>query len=177
MIHNTKIALRTLLFALLATGLFFVGCKKDDDDTAEENITKVELHITAGGFDQKFAWEDADGDGGNAPTIDSIILPANVVYSARIHLFDGNKEITSEIEKESTEHVFTFFAPGADLTVNNLSTDTDGQPFGLESRWIVGNASMGNMNIKLFHEPTDKSNAFSPGGEVDFDITFPLRIQ
>jgi hypothetical protein len=176
MIHITKIALRPLLVVLLA-GLFVVGCKKDDDGTFEENFTRIEVHITGGGINKAFKWEDSDGDGGNAPTIDSILLLPNVAYAARLHIYDGNKEITDEIEKESTEHVFTFFAPGADLTVSNLSTDTNGQPFGLESRWNVGNASMGNINIKLFHEPTDKSNPFAPGGEVDFDITFPLRIQ
>lgn len=177
MIHNTKIALRTLLFALLASGLFFTGCKKDDDDTAEENITKVEVHITGAGFDKHFHWEDADGDGGNPPTIESIVLPPNVAYTAHIHIYDGDTEITSEIEKESAEHLFTFTVVGADLMVNNLNTDSDGKPFGIESRWVAGNASMGSVSIKLLHEPTDKSNAANPGGEVDFDITFPLQIQ
>jgi hypothetical protein len=33
------------------------------------------------------------------------------------------------------------------------------------------------VNIKLYHEPTDKNNAANPGGDVDFDVTFPVVIR
>jgi len=175
MFNNTKFTLRTLLFALMATGLFVGGCDKHDH-TSEENITKIEIHITGGGIDQEFVWEDADGDGGNPPTIQTIILSPNVVYSADIHLYDGDNEITAEIKKESKEHLFVFVVTGADLTINELSTDGDGKPFGIESRWATGNASVGSVNIKLLHEP-NKNNLANPGGDTDFDVTFPVQIQ
>lgn len=176
MIHNTKIAMRNFLFVLLAAGLFVAGCK-DDDITIEENITKVEVQITGGGIDKKFAWEDADGDGGNAPTIETITLLPNVAYSAHIHVYDGATEINDEIEGESNDHLFTFTVTGANLTVSELNTDANGAPFGLESRWTSAASSTGTVNIKLYHEPTDKSNAANPGGDVDFDVTFPVQIQ
>lgn len=176
MINNTKITLRNLLFALLATGLFFTGCDKHDH-TSEENITKIEVHITGPGFDQKFVWEDADGDGGNPPTIQTIVLNPNVVYSANLHLYDGDKEITSEIVQESNEHLFTFLVTGADLSIGALSTDNNGNPFGIESRWTTGNASTGTVNIKLIHEPSNKNNPANPGGDTDFDVVFPVQIQ
>lgn len=176
MIHNTNFSVRSLLFASMAFGLFIAGCK-DDDITIEENITKVEVQLTGGGINQKFAWEDADGDGGNAPTIETITLLPNVAYSAHIHVYDGATEINNEIEGESNDHLFTFTVTGANLSVSELNTDGNGNPFGLESRWTSGASSSGTVNIKLYHEPSDKSNAANPGGDVDFDVIFPVQIQ
>lgn len=175
--QHTKIALRTLLLALLAQTLFFTACKDGGDDTLEENITKVEVHLKGGGLDKEFKWEDADGDGGNAPTIEDIVILPNVVYTAHIHVYDGANEITSEIEDESNDHLFTFTVTGANLTVGDLNTDGNGKPFGLDSKWTAGAASTGSVNIKLFHEPTNKANSAAPGGDVDFDVVFPVKIQ
>lgn len=175
--QHTKIALRTLLLALLAQTLFFAACKDDSDETIEENITKVEVHLTGGGINKEFKWEDADGDGGNAPTIESIDILPNVVYTAHIHVYDGATEITSEIEDEKNAHLFTFTVTGANLTVGDLDLDGNGKPFGGDSKWTAAGASAGSANIKLYHEPTDKTNTSAPGGEVDLDVTFPVRIQ
>ena len=175
--QHTKIALRTFLLALLTAGLFTTGCKDGGDDTVEENITKVEVHLTGGGINKEFKWEDADGDGGNAPTIESLDILPNVVYTAHIHVYDGANEITSEIEDEKNDHLFTFTVTGANLTVGDLNLDGNGKPFGGDSKWTAGAASTGSVNIKLYHEPTDKTNAATPGGDVDFDVTFPVKIQ
>lgn len=175
--QHTKIALRIFLLVLLTAGLFTVGCKDGGDDTIEENITKVEVHLVGGGINKEFKWEDADGDGGNAPSIEDIVILPNVTYTAHIHVYDGANEITSEIEDEKNDHLFTFTATGANLTFSDLSTDGDGKPFGLDSKWVSGAASTGSVNIKLYHEPTDKTNAAAPGGDLDFDIVFPVKIQ
>ena len=50
------------------------------------------------------------------------------------------------------------------------------EKFGLKTRWVV-NTGAGAVNIKLYHEPTSKFDLNNPGGEVDFDVTFPVRIQ
>jgi len=175
--QHTQIALRTLLLALLAQTLFFAACKDNNDDTIEENITKVEVQLTGGGINKKFKWEDADGDGGNAPTIESIDIQPNVMYMAYIQVYDGATQITSEIENEKNDHLFTFTVTGANLTVGDLDLDDNGKPFGINPRWTTGTVSTGSVNIKLYHEPTDKTNATAPGGEVDFDIVFPVKIQ
>ncbi len=175
--QHTKIALRTFLFALLTAGIFTTGCKDGDDDTVEENITKVEVQLTGGGINKKFKWEDADGDGGNAPTIESIDIQPNVVYTAYIQIYDGATQITSEIEDEKNDHLFTFTVTGANLTVGDLDLDDNGKPFGINPRWTTGAVSTGSVNIKLYHEPTDKTNAAAPGGDVDLDVTFPVKIQ
>ncbi|HNG90460.1 MAG TPA: hypothetical protein PK858_09650, partial [Saprospiraceae bacterium] len=125
----------------------------------------------------EFKWEDADGDGGNAPTIEDIILAPNTVYTAYLHVYDGSKEINDEIEAESNSHLFTFTVTGANVNIGALTKDGNGQPFGIGSTWTTGVASIGSVNIKLYHEPTDKNNTASPGGEIDLDITMPLKVQ
>ncbi len=175
--QHTKIALHTSFFALFTMSLFVTGCKDGNSPTAEENITKVEVHLVGGGINKEFAWEDADGSGGNAPTVEDIVILPNVTYTAHIHVYDGAKEVTSEIADERDVHLFTFTVTGANLTVSELDLDGNGKPFGGDSKWISGTASAGSVNIKLHHEPTDKINAANPGGEVDFDVVFPVKIQ
>jgi hypothetical protein len=177
---NTKIAIRTLFFALLAAGLSTTGCK-DDGETEQENITRVVLHLSsADGFDQEFTWEDLDGDGGNAPTIPTLVLPKDKVLSCRIHVYDDTTtpvtDLTEEIEEERDEHLFTFVTSGNGLVISNLSADSKGNPFGLESTWTTGGASTGTVRVTLYHEPEDKNNASAPGGDTDYTATFPFTI-
>ena len=180
--QHTKIALRTLLLALLAQTLFFAACKDKSDDTVEENITKVVVSLTGGGQVREFKWEDADGPGGNAPKVDSILLPQSLAGTANtllgeLRIFDGATEVTEEIRTEKNEHLFVYKLTGTALA-QLAYDDVDGnnEKFGLKTRWVV-NTGTGTVNIKLYHEPTSKFDLNNPGGEVDFDVTFPLRIQ
>jgi hypothetical protein len=180
---NTKMRNHTLLLALVAaTSLLFSACDKDEE-TAEENITTIEVHLTGPGFDQKFYWNDTDGDGGAAPTIDEITLPALTGNIAcHLHVYDRSVtpevDITEEIEAESADHLFVYTLTGATgLTLGDFNTDSNGARFGLTSTWETGQPGTGSLNIKLYHEPTDKSSTTAPGGDVDFDVTFPVKIQ
>ncbi len=180
--QHTKIALRTLLLTLLAQTLFFTACKDTSNDTVEENITKVVVSLTGGGQVREFKWEDADGPGGNAPAVDSILLPQSLAGTANslvgeLRIFDGTTELTEEIKAEKNVHLFVY-----KLTRTTLAQlaydDADGnnEKFGLKTRWVV-NTGAGSVNIKLHHEPTSKSDLNNPGGDVDFDVTFPVKIQ
>ncbi len=177
-IHNLRSALGA--FALLS--LTFGACDKGGN-TAEEVITTIEVHVTgAGGFDRKFYWNDTDGDG-LANSIDSVELPANTAnLQCHLHVYDRSQtpelNITEEIEAESTEHLFVYaVSGGASLSISGLDADTDGKPFGLTSVWATALASTGGLNIKLYHEPTDKTSTTNSGGSVDFDVVFPVKIE
>jgi hypothetical protein len=176
--------LATLFLAAMTAGLLFTtGCKKDDDETEEENITSIVLHFTGPGLDKEFEWSDADGDGGNAPTIQEIVLPAltgNI--KCHIHVYDKSKtpivDITEEIEAEALEHLVVFNLDGT-VDANWLYDDTDsnGKPLGINTKWTTDQPSTGKLKVTLYHEPTNKDNLASPGGSVDFDIEFPIKIQ
>ncbi|MBP6810424.1 MAG: hypothetical protein KA138_02820 [Saprospiraceae bacterium] len=176
---NTKMRVPTFLLLLATMASFFtVGCDKKDDPTPQELITKVAVHLTGtngSSFNQEFEAEDLEGDGiwNNIPSIN---IPANTTFHVHVHVYDGETEINDEIEAENTEHLFVYKISGANLVVSGLNLDDDGNPFGIDSEWTSAAASTGTVQIKLIHEPTDK-NALDPGGEVDFDVTFPVIIQ
>lgn len=179
---NTKMIFRTLLLTL-ACSLAITACK-EDPETAPENITKVEVHLTgANGFDQEFIWTDPDGGDASNAFVDPIIIPASAGSSlhCHVHVYDGTKtpeqDLTGDIEEESDVHLFVYEVTGANIGVAYDDTDKNGNNFGLETAWTKGATSSGIINIKLFHEPTDKDNLNAPGGEVDFDVTFPVAVE
>ncbi|MDX2133425.1 MAG: hypothetical protein SFV52_01480 [Saprospiraceae bacterium] len=175
-----------LLLLLLALPLGFVACNNDDDDdnddTEQELITTVELHFTGPGLDRRFEVEDLDGPGGNPPTVDTIVLPpltGNI--NCYIHVYDRSKnpqeDITEEILEEDEEHLFVFNIQGADMTFVYDSFDDNGAPLGVETIWTTDQPGSGQLRVTLYHEPTNKMNLADPGGEVDVEVTFPVKIQ
>lgn len=176
----TKLRFSNLFLALAATAVLFSACKKDKA-TENEVITKVVVHLTGVGntFDAEFEAVDADGDG-IFNTIDQIELPLGSTFNCHLHVYDETKtpvdDITGEIEAENTVHLFVLKSTVGGLIISNLSTDNNGAPFGLESNWATTVAGTGTVQISLHHEPTDKT-ATDPGGEIDFDVTFPLKVQ
>jgi hypothetical protein len=168
-------------FLVLAGTLLFANSCKKDDETAQENITTIEVHITGTGFEKKFFWNDSDGDG-VANSIDTIVIPPNVSnLKGHLHVYDRTVspeiDLTEEIEAENKKHLFIYKVNLSNLVIKDLNTDDDGKPFGITSVWATQAASTGTVNIILHHEPTDKNNAANPGGEIDFDVTFPVVIR
>lgn len=182
--YHTKFQPTILLLLIAAiASVFTIGCKDNTVVTQEELITRVHVHLTSiasNTFDQEFEAKDPDGDG-IFNTIDEIVIPAGASYNCHLQVYDDSKtpveDITTEIEAENTAHLFTFKPNITGLAINNLNKDTNGAPFGLESVWTTANvAGSGTIQIKLIHEPTDK-NATDPGGDTDFEVTFPVKIQ
>ena len=171
------------LFALLflAITLTTTACKKDEE-TEEELITTVVLHLVAadGSLDQKYEWNDLDGDGGTVPTIDNIMLNSGVTYSCSVEVYNRSEtpeeDITEEINAESAEHLFVYIPDGVDVTVVAADMDSNGDPFRLMTTWTAGAASVGSMNILLKHEPDKGATDPNSTGETDFDVSFPVRI-
>ena len=160
----------------------FTSCKKDDT-TEQELITTVVVHLTAtdGSFDQEFEWDDRDGDGGNSPVIDEIVLPANKTFQCNVHFYDRSKtpevDITAEVKADNVAHLLVYTVSGAAVTITPDDTDDNGKPFRLETTWVAGAASTGTVKVVLRHEP-DK-NAANPDvtGDVDVEAAFVVKVQ
>jgi hypothetical protein len=181
MFYNTKSTAKGIA-ALLLLSATFSACDKHDHGTEGELITTIQVHLTGPGLDKTFLWNDEDGDGGSAPAIDTIALPPLTgSITCELSVFDRSKDpdenITEEIEAESADHLFTYTINGADFNITYADQDANGKNFGLKTLWVSDQPSTGSLNIKLFHEPADKSNLNSPGGDEDFNVVFPVVIR
>jgi hypothetical protein len=170
----TSIFLTTAAMALL-----FSACDKHDH-TENENITRVELKLTGAGISQTFTARETNGDD-IWDSIDEVVLPASTTpILCEVFVYDDTQSpsvnLTTEIIEESADHVFTYTVTGANLTIVSLDADKNGKPFRQNTSWSTGAASTGSLQVKLYHEPKNKDSA-NPGGEVDLDITFPVKIQ
>lgn len=186
----------------LSVVTLFSSCGDDDEPPVvnpEEEITRVELTFTntADPSDVVSAvWLDEDGDGGQDPTIEPVVLDAEKTYDMDI-LFTNTLEtppedITEEVEEEADEHMIFFAftndifqdpagngnADNRDDAVNYNDQDSNGWPLGLSTTWTTGAADQGTFRVILKHQPDIKSaTSTSADGETDVDITYDLIIQ
>lgn len=177
---------------LLAATLLVVACKKDDNsvtdpnhdhDHEEELITTVELNFVGPNEAEvisKFSFSDVDGEGGDAPIIDTIRLNAGAYYSLDISFLDESQspaeDITEEIKEEDDEHLVCLSSTVSSLSFEKM--DTDGtHPIGLSSKWThTGNAGSGTVTITLKHQPGVKDGTCAPG-ETDVEVIFPIIFE
>jgi len=170
--------------------LVFTSCEKEDPEIPhqEELITTVKFALVpdGGGSPAEFIYRDLDGDGGNAPSITNANLDAQTTYSGTITLLNETEtpaeDITEEVKNEALEHQI-FFSSTANVTVEYDDTDSNGNPLGLQTKLISGDAGSGTLTIVLRHEP-DKSAAgvsagdiTNAGGETDVEVQFDVTIQ
>lgn len=175
-----------LKFAVGAMALFtltFTACNPDDHDHNEEEvISRVTLILKdAKGEEFSYVWNDPDGNGAQNPTIDNINLVANSTYIATVKLENATvnpaENITDEVQKESTAHLFVYTYDQSNVTFEITDKDTNGKPLGIATKVTTKAAGSGKLRIQLKHEPTDKNNAQNPGGATDVDVEFPLIVK
>jgi len=179
-----------LLVFLFAFVLSTTACKKDDPviPNEEELITTFTYTLsTSGATPVVLSFTDLDGDGGNAPTINGGTLQANTTYTGTIDLLNEAESpaesITAEIAEEKEDHQFFFATDGLDLSFAYEDLDANGQPVGLTTTLVTGNAGTGNLRITLRHQPDKSANGVTngaidnAGGETDIEVTFPVTIQ
>lgn len=205
-----KYAARTLA-TILSLSLLSAACGEDDhDDNGEDHenevITTVRLTFTptGGGTDLVFEFDDPDGDGGEAPTVNTIDLFANN-YDVSVEFENGlespPEDITEEVENEDDEHQIFFTGTavngpaadnaGAPLTHAYDDADGDGNPVGLANT-ITAAAGSGDLVLTLRHMPLVggtptktattaeevKSGGFAAiSGTSDVQVTFPVTVQ
>ncbi len=166
--------MRTSIMILTST-LFLAACGGDDDggdggDGGNENevITTVTLDFApdGGGDAVTAAFNDPDGDGGEAPTVDPIILADGVTYAMTVtfenRLEDPPEDITEEVADESDEHQIFYTGtavdgpasaqPEAALAHSYDDEDANGLPVGLENT-VVAAAGSGELTVTLRHLP------------------------
>ncbi len=180
---------------------FFIGalfcltlvtsCSDDDDPdpvNEVELITNVTLTFTntANMTDVVVMSNVApDGQEGTFANTVSGDFTSGATYSLRLTIENQSEApdiddiLNDDIIPEADEHFFVYAVNGINLTMTRDAGDVDGPngtKLGVETTWVAGATSTGNVNITLVHEPTsaDDSNDFgtATGGEEDFNITF-----
>lgn len=173
---------------LLATPMLFASCSDDSDPEPEDDnelITTVRYTLTpTSGTGQAVTavWKDVDGAGGTAPTISTITLVPNTVYTGTIEFLDETKtpadNITEEVREENYEHL-VIYTPNPASLMNITRTDAkdrNGLEVGLTTRVQTGAAASGNLTIQLRHQPGTKDGSPLPGSD-DANVTFPVVLR
>lgn len=180
-----------LVLALIGGALFMNSCSNDDDTTVpvneEEVITTLLLTLVpdGGGATVTMQSRDLDGDGPNAPTVEvSGNLQASTTYTGVVLLTNETEtpadNITLEVIEEADEHQMFYLPSGSlNITVAYLDTDGNGDPLGVSFTFTTGDASNGNLNAVLRHEPNKPNDGTlaDAGGETDIDVTFPVTVE
>lgn len=205
--------MRPITPLFLAAALSLAACGGDDDDTGDDGgndqevITTVTLDFQpAGGGEAVTAeWDDADGPGGDAPSIDPIVLVAGTTYALAVgfenRLEDPPEMITEEVLDEGDEHqVFLTGTAvdgpasdeeGAPLSHSYADEDADGLPIGLDNT-IVTAAGEGRLTLVLRHMPPvndvavkteDLAGLVATGdisdlpGDSDVEVDFDVTVE
>ncbi len=200
----------TLFTAFSLVALSLVTACDDDGHSHNEGevITTVVLTFTpaGGGTAITATFNDPDGDGGAAPTVDPINLARGVTYNTSVRfenrLETPAEDITLEVADESDEHQVFYTGTavngpasaqaGAALTHAYADTDANGLPIGLASTFATANAAgTGTLVVTLRHMPpvnntavktattatTVRDSGFSAiGGENDANVTFQVTV-
>ncbi len=174
-------------FVLIGYGLFLPGCRKDPPPPINEGelittltVTLVDSSNTGNVVSASF--RDIDGPGGNAPSVDAIVLQANKTYWCTVQVLDESKnpivDVGEEILEEAEDHQFYFQAQGVNIAVAYRDVDGNGLPLGMETAWYTGGASNGAVTITLKHKPGIKA-AGDPVtvGDTDIEVTFTVTVQ
>lgn len=194
------------LYTLLATGLLFTGCDKDDDAPEPENpnevITDVKLIFTndTDATDVVTASaKDPDGVGVEKLAIlGKINLDTSKSYTLTLEIENNldspGEDVTEEIKKEDDEHQFffsfsndAFSNPTGNGNIDNAADslkyndkDGNGNPIGLSTAWTTGNNTLkgGTFTIRLQHQPKMKTaTSGATDGDTDFELKFVLNIE
>lgn len=182
---NTISSLKRMGMCLaLVASLFLASCDNDDSPpdpvNEEEVITTLIATLTpaSGGTAVVMTYQDLDGDGPNAPTVDvSGNLMGNTTYNGVIQVLNETESpaenITLEVLEESDEHQFFFTFTGSIAGATATDTDSLGNPLGVTFDLTTNTAGAATLSIVLRHEPTKPNTGLaSAGGETDIQADF-----
>ena len=201
-----SVPLMSLAMCLTLT-IASAGCGEDGDDGNEgEVITTVILTFapSTGGSPVVASVDDPDGDGGNPPVVQAIMLAAGT-YDLGVKLENRlekpAEDITMEVKDEADDHQIFFTGdavqgpasnrPGAPLSHSYADMDGKGLPIGLANKVTAATGS-GMLTVTLRHLPpvndmAVKSAALAEmvrasglsaiGGSTDVQVIFPVTVQ
>lgn len=183
-----------LVFSLITTIFFTLGCSSDDPTPINEEELITTLRVTFVGTGTTTGtviatFTDLDGPGGNDPVITNpVTLQGNGTYSVSVEFLNEAEspaeDITEEVSEESDEHqVFFVVSNALNMSYQYSDTDSNNRPLGLSGFVTTAAASTGTLQVLLIHEPNksaqgvangDPTNA---GGETDISVSFNMSIQ
>ena len=170
----------------------------DDDDHGhgpgeEELITTLKLTITpsGGGSALTVQFQDLDGEGGNAPVVDRIVVDAGTDYDGAVQVLNEletpPENITEEVEEEAEAHQFFFETLGgfSPATVAYADKESDygtnsgaDHPVGLAFTLSVPeNAQSGQFRVILSHFDDAPKDGVNQSDETDIDVTFQVEVR
>jgi hypothetical protein len=184
--------------------LMLPACSDDGGSTnPEEVITTVILTFTpASGNPVTATFNDPDGDGGAAPTVDPIDLTAGnytLTVQFQNRLASPQEDITEEVRDEEDFHLLLFtgsaiVGPATNNTTGPLTQaygdmDGNGYPVGLTSM-IMARTGTGQLTVTLRHMPPEEppvkaadtvmlvksGGVDSIGGSTDVQVTFNVTV-
>ncbi len=187
-----KSSLKFLSAALALSAM--VACSEDEPETPvipneEELITTLKWQLVSADEQDtlNFLFRDIDGDGGAAPTIETMDLKANTTYKASVQLLNElenpAEDITEEVSAEAEEHQFFYQSAIAGLSVSYADSDVNGNPVGIVTNISTSDTSNGDLTITLLHMPDKFANGVAAGditaagGETDISVSFNLNVQ
>ena len=186
---------KTIQFLSLLTigATLFTSCKKDPvvEDNDNEVITTMQLRFVplGGGTTVTYAYDDADGPGGAAPTKQTITLAPNKSYNVTLTLLNKTAnpitDITTDINgAEAIAHRFYFASTAnSNITISSLNNDPNGVELGTSSTWSTGAIATGKTTVTLRHyggNPPGKAITdlvSSTKSSTDIEVQFDTVIQ
>jgi len=190
---------------LMPLACLLAACGDDGGATNEnEVITSVMLSFApTTGAPVLAEFNDADGDGGQAPTVQPVNLVAGTTYALSVRfqnrLETPAEEITEEVEEESDIHLLLFtgsavVGPATSNTAGPLTQayadlDVNGLPIGLADT-IMAKSGTGQLIVTLRHMPPEEppqkaadtvskvkaGGVDSIGGSTDAQVTFAVTV-
>jgi hypothetical protein len=176
---HTSLVPRYFLCCLAA----LAACGGDDGGTTNENevITTVILDLTpaGGGAAVSATFNDPDGDGGAAPTVDPLVLANGTTYTMTVRfqnrLETPPDEITDEVRDEADQHQVFFTGTAingpatattaAPLTQSYADMDDNGLPIGLSNTIVAATGTgTGTVIVTLRHLPPVNDTAVKIAG-------------
>jgi hypothetical protein len=198
-------SLKSLALVTVSAGLL-AACGDDGGDGENDNevITTVILNFTpTSGTPVVATFNDPDGDGGAAPTVDPVNLtPGTYTLTVQFQnrLAMPQEEITDEVRDEQNFHLLLFtgtavVGPATTNTTGPLmqsyaDMDHNGLPIGLTDN-IVASAGTGQLTVTLRHMPPEEppvksadtvmqvksGGVDSIGGSTDAQVNFTVTVQ
>lgn len=203
----------SILTAAAFAAVLTFGCA-DDDDTSpvgpeepdeheededhhgpgeEELITTLKLTLTpsGGGPALTVQFQDLDGEGGNPPVVDRIVVDAGTDYDGAVQVLNETESppenITEEVEEEAEAHQFFFETLGgfssatvayADMESDYVTNSGADHPVGLAFTLSVpAGAQNGQLRVILSHFDDAPKDGVNQSDETDIDVTFQVEVR
>lgn len=158
-----------------------------------ELITTLKITLTpqGGGSPLTVQFQDLDGEGGNAPVVDKIVVDRGKVYDGEIQelneLESPPEDITEEVKEEAETHQLFFdtlggFSPAtvayADKESDYVTNTGADHPVGIRFTLSVpANAQNGQFRVSQSHYDAGPKDGVTPSDETDIEVTFEVEVR